>query len=51
MRPASLSTHSLDAIHLASARQLGSAVKEIVTCDERMASAAQTLGWSVVAPR
>lgn len=42
---------SLDAIHLASARQLGSAVKQIVTYDERMASAAQASGWSVVAPR
>jgi predicted nucleic acid-binding protein len=49
MTPAEL--RSLDAIHLASARQLGSAVKQIVTYDERMASAAQASGWSVVAPR
>ncbi len=42
---------SLDAIHLASARQLGSAVKQIVTYDERMAVAAQASGWSVAAPR
>jgi predicted nucleic acid-binding protein len=43
--------HSLDAIHLASAREFGSAVKQIVTYDERMASAAAALGWSVAAPR
>ena len=49
MTPADL--RSLDAIHLASARQLGSAVKQIVTYDERMAGAAQASGWSVVAPR
>lgn len=42
---------SLDAIHLASARQLGSSVKQIVTYDERMAEAASASGWSVVAPR
>ncbi len=49
MEPAEL--RSLDAIHLASARQLGSAVKQIVTYDERMAVAAQACGWSVSAPR
>jgi predicted nucleic acid-binding protein len=42
---------SLDAIHLACARQLGSAVKQIVTYDERMADAATASGWSVAAPR
>lgn len=42
---------SLDAIHLASACQLGSAVKQIVTYDERMAGAAQAAGWGVAAPR
>jgi predicted nucleic acid-binding protein len=41
----------LDAIHLASARQLGSSVKQIVTYDERMADAATASGWSVAAPR
>jgi predicted nucleic acid-binding protein len=41
---------SLDAIHLASAGRLGSAVREIVTYDERMAAAARASGWSVVAP-
>lgn len=41
---------SLDAIHLASARQLGVSVRQIVTYDDRMADAARALGWSVVAP-
>lgn len=48
MQPAEL--RSLDAIHLASARQLGSSVKQIVTYDERMADAATASGWSVAAP-
>jgi predicted nucleic acid-binding protein len=42
---------SLDAIHLASARQLGSSVKQIVTYDERMADAATAGGWTVSSPR
>jgi predicted nucleic acid-binding protein len=42
---------SLDAIHLASIGQLGAAVKQIVTYDERMAEAAAALGWSVASPR
>jgi predicted nucleic acid-binding protein len=42
---------SLDAIHLASARQLGSAVTQIVTYDERMAEAAVAGGWRVSSPR
>lgn len=41
---------SLDAIHLASARQFGSSVRQIVTYDERMADAARALGWSVASP-
>ncbi len=41
---------SLDAIHLASARELGSSVKQIVTYDERMTAAATAAGWSVAAP-
>lgn len=48
MQPADL--RSLDAIHLASAKQLGQAVRCIVTYDERMAAAARMLGWSVAAP-
>ena len=49
IEPAEL--RSLDAIHLASARQLGSSIKQIVTYDERMADAATAAGWSVAAPR
>lgn len=49
MVPAEL--RSLDAIHLASAQQLGPSVKRIVTYDERMAAAAATAGWSVASPR
>jgi uncharacterized protein len=41
---------SLDAIHLASASQLGLSVKQIVTYDQRMAEAAKTIGWSVACP-
>jgi len=48
LEPAEL--RSLDAIHLASARQLGSSVRQIVTYDERMAGAARANGWSVAAP-
>jgi len=49
MEPAEL--RSLDAIHLASARRLGPAVRQIVTYDERMATAAQAHGWTISAPR
>jgi hypothetical protein len=48
MQPRDL--RSLDAIHLASASALGSAVRQIVTYDERMADAATASGWSVAAP-
>lgn len=48
MEPAEL--RSLDAIHLASASQLGAAVKQIVTYDERMATVARGIGWSVASP-
>ncbi len=41
---------SLDAIHLATARQLGSDLARVVTYDVRMSRAAETLGLSVVAP-
>jgi hypothetical protein len=41
----------LDAIHLASAHEFGSAVRQIVTYDERMAAAAEAAGWTVAAPR
>ena len=41
---------SLDAIHLATAAQLGTDLSRIVTYDERMADAARTLGWTVSSP-
>jgi predicted nucleic acid-binding protein len=41
---------SLDAIHLATAQQLGSDLARIVTYDERMAAAAADLGWTVAQP-
>jgi uncharacterized protein len=42
---------SLDAIHLATARLLGSpGTLHIVTYDERMADAARRFGWHVVSP-
>lgn len=42
---------SLDAIHLASARELGKSIRQIVTYDDRMVEAARNLGWTVVAPK
>lgn len=41
---------SLDAIHLATARQLGDDLARVCTYDERMAAAARLLGMSVVSP-
>jgi uncharacterized protein len=41
---------SLDAIHLASAQQLGSDLRGFVTYDERLASAARSRGLRVVRP-
>jgi predicted nucleic acid-binding protein len=41
---------SLDAIHLASARAIGSALRGIVTYDERMGEAALLLGLNTEAP-
>jgi predicted nucleic acid-binding protein len=41
---------SLDAIHLATAQQLGSSLARVVTYDDRMALAAASVGWTVVAP-
>ena len=46
-----LELRSLDAIHLASARELGASVKSIVTYDDRMADAARAGGWRVSSPR
>ena len=45
-----LELRSLDAIHLASARELGPSAKQIVTYDEHMTAAATAAGWSVAAP-
>ena len=41
---------SLDAIHLATAARLGSDLGEIITYDERMATAARSMGHKVAAP-
>ncbi len=41
---------SLDAIHIATAQQLGTDLARIVTYDERMAVVARGLGWTVLAP-
>jgi hypothetical protein len=42
---------TLDAIHVATAQQLGSDLARVVTYDERMRAAAQAGGCSVAAPR
>jgi predicted nucleic acid-binding protein len=41
---------SLDAIHLASAQQLGTDLARIVTYEDRMAAAAEDFGWTVARP-
>jgi hypothetical protein len=41
---------SLDAIHLATALDLGSDLARVVTYDERMAGAAESLGLTVTSP-
>ena len=41
---------TLDAVHLASALQIGSDLARVITYDDRMAAAAAGLGMSVVAP-
>ena len=41
---------SLDAIHLAAAVELGATLTEFVTYDSRLASAARSRGFTVVAP-
>jgi predicted nucleic acid-binding protein len=42
---------SLDAIHLATARQLGSDLGNLVTYDDRMLNAARLLGLATAAPQ
>lgn len=49
LRPSEL--RSLDAIHLATAEQLGHELKALVTYDDRMIAAAKALGYSIVQPR
>jgi predicted nucleic acid-binding protein len=45
-----INLRSLDAIHVATAKQLGLELARIVTYDERMIEAARTLGLVVVSP-
>ena len=49
MLPSTL--RSLDAIHLATAQLFGHELRELITYDDRMARAAEALGWSVARPR
>ena len=42
---------SLDAIHLATASELGEDLQALITYDQRMAAAAKQLGYRVVQPR
>jgi PIN domain. len=48
LRPPEL--RSLDAIHLATMRQLGASLRRLVTYDRRMSAAAKELGITAVAP-
>jgi uncharacterized protein len=48
LHPAAL--RSLDAIHLATAGQLGAELTAVVTYDDRMATAAKRLGYRIVSP-
>ena len=49
LRPPEL--RSLDAIHLATAQELGTELRALVTYDDRMVTAAKQLGCNVVQPR
>jgi uncharacterized protein len=49
LHPAEL--RALDAIHLATARQLGSDLGHLVTYDDRMLNAARVLGLATAAPQ
>jgi predicted nucleic acid-binding protein len=48
MMPANL--RSLDAIHVATIRQLGASITRVLTYDERMSQAVEAVGLGVVAP-
>ncbi|RIQ34075.1 toxin PIN [Jiangella rhizosphaerae] len=50
-RPDPTIPHTLDAVHLAAALELGDDLESIVTYDERLAEAAQSNGILVTAPR
>ncbi len=45
-----LELRSLDAIHLATAQQLGDDLAEIVTYDDRLAAGARQFGWKTAHP-
>lgn len=45
-----LELRSLDAIHLATARLFGDSLAKVITYDDRLAEAARSLGFTVVAP-
>jgi predicted nucleic acid-binding protein len=49
LRPDEL--RSLDAIHLATAHELGDELRALVTYDDRMVSAAKQLGYRIAQPR
>ena len=49
LRPPEL--RSLDAIHLATAQELGDELNALITYDDRMATAARHLGYRIVQPR
>jgi predicted nucleic acid-binding protein len=49
LRPSEL--RSLDAIHLATAGEVGDELRALVTYDDRMAAAAKALGYRIVQPR
>jgi uncharacterized protein len=49
LRPSAL--RSLDAIHLATAQELGDSLSALVTYDDRMVTAARHLGHRIVQPR
>ena len=48
LRPADL--RSLDAIHLATAEELGADLSRLITYDDRIAAAARRMGFAVSAP-
>jgi predicted nucleic acid-binding protein len=49
LRPPEL--RSLDAIHLATAHELGDELRALITYDDRMLTAAKHLGYRIVQPR